>query len=95
MDDPVSANDANGLFGLPLVKIGWNVLKNPDIANGSEIQGDIDKLEEKARNGTITEEEKRRLKQQRQYLEKWEEKLEEEEFKRQQIAPRDPHHIRR
>ena len=70
-------------------------MKNPDLANGGEIQGDIDKLEEKARNGTITEEEKRRLKQQRQYLEKWEEKLEEEEFKRQQIAPRDPHHIRR
>lgn len=70
-------------------------MKNPDIANGGEIQGDIDKLEEKARNGTITEEEKRRLKQQCQYLEKWEEKLEEEEFKRQQIAPKDPHHIRR
>ena len=70
-------------------------MKNPDIANGGEIQGDIDKLEEKARNGTITEEEKRRLKQQCQYLEKWEEKLEEEEFKRQQIAPKDPHYIRR
>ena len=70
-------------------------MKNPDLANGGEIQGDIEKLEEKARNGTITEEEKRRLKQQRQYLEKWEEKLEEEEFKRQQIAPKDPHHIRR
>ena len=70
-------------------------MKNPDLANGGEIQGDIEKLEEKARNGTITEEEKRRLKQQRQFLEKWEEKLEEEEFKRQQIAPKDPHHIRR
>ena len=70
-------------------------MKNPDLANGGEIQGDIEKLEEKARNGTITEEEKRRLKQQRQFLEKWEEQLEEEEFKRQQIAPRDPYHIRR
>lgn len=65
-------------------------MKNPDLANGGEIQGEIEKLEEKARNGTITEEEKRRLKQQRQYLEKWE-----EEFKRQQIAPKSPHHIRR
>ena len=70
-------------------------MKNPDLANGGKIPENIEKLEEKARNGTITEEEKRRLKQQRQYLEKWEEQLEEEEFKRQQIAPKDPHHIRR
>ena len=70
-------------------------MKNPDLANGGKIPENIEKLEEKARNGTITEEEKRRLKQQRQYLEKWEEQLEEEEFKRQQIAPKSPHHIRR
>ena len=77
-------------------------MKNPDLANGGKIPENIEKLEEKARNGTITEEEKRRLKQQRQYLEKWEEHEEErrkqrekDEFRRRQIDPQDPHHIRR
>ncbi len=77
-------------------------MKNPDLANGGEIQGDIEKLEEKTHNGTITEKEKRRLKQQRLYLEKWKEQEEErrkqrekDEFRRRQIDPQDPHHIRR
>ena len=102
VDDPVSASDSNGLSAVPLLRIIWNTVKNPKIANGGEIKGDVDKLEDKARNGTITEEEHRRLKQQRHFLKKWEKQeekrrkeREQEEFERQQIAPQDPHYSRR
>ena len=93
VDNPVGAKDSNGLFwGLVARKTLGNIVTDPDIANGPEIEHEVRELEDKVRNGNATPEDRKRLWHQQHFLEEWEDLM---ELQRVQKGPRDPRSIRR